>query len=85
MPAAASTSTDVAAMRVRYDRAPPLRAAPDIGMWSLVNRWHSDTLLAVDGQPAAARIEILRRMSILFEVWVNRRSWPATIRGWSAR
>jgi hypothetical protein len=74
MPAPASTSTDVAAMRARYGRALAAASRADIGTLALVSRWHAETLVALDGQPAAARAVMLQRMAILFEVVVDRRS-----------
>ena len=53
----------------------------DIGTQTLVNRWHAETLLVVEGQPANVRAVMFHRMAVLFEVMVDRRSWPAEVRG----
>ena len=71
---------DLARVRQRYDAALDAARHADVGTRALVSRWHAETLLALDGQPANVRIVMLRRMSIMLEVLVDRRGWPTTIR-----
>jgi hypothetical protein len=47
----------------------------------LIERLYSETLLAVEGQPTAARDLMLVRTAILFELLSDRRCWPDHIRG----
>lgn len=79
MPASISND-ELARMRTRYDAALDAARRANIGT-ALITRWHSETLLALDGQPVTVRIEMLRRMAIMLEVLVDRRGWLASIRG----
>jgi hypothetical protein len=49
----------------------------DERMSAVYDRWWSETLLAIEGKPAGRRAEMLRRMAILFEILVDRRTWLA--------
>jgi hypothetical protein len=49
----------------------------DDKMAATCDRWWSETLMALDGQPAGKRAEMLKRMSIIFEILVDRRGWLA--------
>jgi hypothetical protein len=48
MPAAPAPN-DLAHMRARYNRAYAAARQADIGTQTLVNRWHAETLLVVEG------------------------------------
>jgi hypothetical protein len=63
--------------RRAYDQARKVDAASG----ALLDRWWADTLLAVEGQPTAARDVMLTRTAILFEIMSDRRGWPSRIRG----
>jgi hypothetical protein len=51
----------------------------------LIERWYSETLLAVEGAPDAARDAMFTRTAILFEIMADRTGWPDRIRGLTAR
>jgi hypothetical protein len=51
---------------------PPLSA--------LIDRWWSETLTQVHGQPATRSTVMLTRIAIMFEVVADRRGWPERMR-----
>jgi hypothetical protein len=50
-------------------------------MQALVRRWHVEKLLALDNQPNRVRLDMPRRSAIMLEILIDRRGWPATMRG----
>ena len=64
----------LAAARLRAKTAYGV-ARGDSLMAAVYDRWWSETLLAIDGRPDAARVELLRRTAALFELLVDRRTW----------
>jgi hypothetical protein len=72
MPAPASTSNNVDAMRARYDRALAAASRADIGTRAPVTRWHAETLLSMDGQPGTGGPRCYRDAAALGD---HVRSW----------
>jgi len=83
MPAAhTSTKTnDLARMRDRCRRAYLAAREGDVGAQVLADRRYAQVLSAIEGQPAAARVVMLQRAAVWFEITVDMRTWPDRIRG----
>lgn len=60
------------ACRVAYHSA----KKADPALAALLDRFHSETLLVMDGAPAAAKPEMWRRMRICFQIGADRATWP---------
>jgi hypothetical protein len=48
---------------------------------AIFDRFYSQALMAIEGQPAERSAVMLTRASILFEVAADMTGWPGTVRG----
>jgi hypothetical protein len=46
----------------------------------MCDRLYAETLMVVDGAAPEAKLEMWRRMRILFEIIGNRKTWPLRVR-----
>jgi hypothetical protein len=74
------SSTPLGAAKDRCRAAYRAARDGDAAMGALFDRWWSETIEAVKGQPAERSAVMLTRTAIMFEVLVDRRGWPEHIR-----
>jgi hypothetical protein len=79
-PRAAAEATPLAMAKDRARRAYRSAREADPPLSALIDRFHSETLVQVAGQPAAKSAVMFQRIAILFEVVADRRGWPERIR-----
>jgi hypothetical protein len=67
--------TELSAVKARaraaYQAAKKRGAAPA----GLLDRWHVDTLLALDGAPPRAQVVMAYRTELLFQLLIDRQRW----------
>jgi hypothetical protein len=75
VPSPSTQAIDIATAKARARRAWLAAKRHQVAPVTLLDRWHRDTLLAIQGAPESAAIVMLGRSEVLFKLLIDRLRW----------